>query len=74
MVDSFVKDMRRRLHIRILLSRMGCFTALHQDQLSSDSCIALLALHARKGGVGQWRIQLLDPGYLGKAADTHGDC
>jgi hypothetical protein len=70
MGDSFVEDMRWRLHIRILLSRMGCFTAPHQDQLSSDSCIVLLALHAGKGSVGQWRIKLLDPGYLGKAADT----
>jgi hypothetical protein len=50
---------------------MGCFTAPHQDQLSSDSCIVLLALHAGKGSAGhQWRIKLLDPGYLGKAADT----
>jgi hypothetical protein len=53
MGDSFVEEMRRRLHIRILLSRMGCFTAPHQDQISSDSCIVLLALHAGKGGVGQ---------------------
>jgi hypothetical protein len=27
---------RLRLHIRILLSRMGCFTEPHQDQLSTD--------------------------------------
>ena len=70
MGDSFVKDMRRRLHIRILLSRAGCATYPHQDQISSDSCIVLLALHAGKGGVGQWRIKLLNPSYLGKAANT----
>jgi hypothetical protein len=70
MGDSFVEVMRRRLHIRILLSRMGCATYPHQDQISSDSCIVLLALHAGEGGVGQWRIKLLDPGYLGKEACT----
>jgi hypothetical protein len=39
MSESFVKEIRRRLHIRILLSRMGCFTAPLQNQISSDSCI-----------------------------------
>jgi hypothetical protein len=74
MSDSYVKVMRWRLHIRILLSRMGCFTKPHQDQLSSDSCIVLLALHAGKGGVGQWRIKLLDPGWLLGEGSCHGDC
>jgi hypothetical protein len=36
MSASYVEEMRRRLHIRILLSRMGCFTELHQDQLSTQ--------------------------------------
>jgi hypothetical protein len=42
MSASYRADFRRRLHTRILLSRMGCFTAPHQDQLSSYSCIVLL--------------------------------
>jgi hypothetical protein len=70
MSESYVEVMRRRLHIRIVLSRMGCATYPHQDQISSDSCIVLLALHAGKGGVGQWRIKLLNPSYLGKEAYT----
>jgi hypothetical protein len=62
--------MWRHLHIRILLSRMGCFTEPHQDQLSTDPCIVLLALHAGTSGVGQWRTTLLDPSYLLKRAHT----
>jgi hypothetical protein len=70
MSGSYRAEMWQRLHIRIVLSRMGCFTAPHQDQLGSDSCIVLLALHAGTGGVGQWRIALLDPSYLLKRAHT----
>jgi hypothetical protein len=70
MSSSYRAEMWRRLHIRIVLSRMGCFTNPHQDQLSTDSCIVLLALHAGSGGVGQWRIALLDPSYLLKTAHT----
>jgi len=70
MSDSYVKGMRRRLHIRIVLSWSGCATYPHQDQISGDSCIVLLALHAGTGGVGQWRITLLNPSYLGKEACT----
>ena len=81
MSDSYAKGMRRRLHIRIVLSWMGCATYPHQDQISGDSCIVLLALHAGTGGgesrsdagtggVGQWRITLLNPSYLGKKACT----
>jgi hypothetical protein len=57
MSGSYRAEMWRRLHIRIVLSRMGCFTAPHQDQLSTDSCIVLLALRAGTGaGRGQsWR-------------------
>jgi hypothetical protein len=66
MSGSYVEEMRRRLHIRILLSRMGCATDPHQDQLSTDSCIVLLlASHAGTRGRGQWRITLLAPSYLG---------
>jgi hypothetical protein len=54
MSDSYVKGMRRRLHIRILLSRAGCATYPHQDQISGGSFIALLAPHAGKGGAGQF--------------------
>ena len=39
MSDRYQSEKWRRLHIRILLSRMGCFTYPHQDQLSTDSCI-----------------------------------
>jgi hypothetical protein len=60
---SYRAEMWRRLCIRIVLSRMGCFTNPHQNQLSTDSCVVLLALHAGSGGVGQWRIALLDPSY-----------
>jgi hypothetical protein len=60
MSSSHRAEMWRRLHIRIVFSRMGCFTNPHQDMLSTDSCIVLLALHAGSGGVGQWRIALLD--------------
>ena len=70
MSSSYRAEMWRRLHIRIVFSRMGCFTAPHQDRLSTDSCIVLLALHAGTGGRGQWRIALLDPSYLGKRAHT----
>jgi hypothetical protein len=31
MSDSYKTEMRRRLHIRILLSRLGCETYPHQD-------------------------------------------
>jgi hypothetical protein len=58
MSGSFVKETRRRLHIRIVLSRMGCFTDPHQDQISTDSCIVLLALHAGTGGVVSTRAKL----------------
>jgi hypothetical protein len=44
MLSSYRAEMWRRLHICIVFSRMGCFTAPHQDQLSTDSCIVLLAL------------------------------
>jgi hypothetical protein len=72
MSGSYRAEMWRRLHIRIVFSRMGCFTAPHQDQLSTpDSCIVLLALHAGTGGRrGQWRIALLDPSFLLKTAHT----
>ena len=70
MSDRYQSEMWRRLHIRVLLSRKGCFTAPHQDQLSTDSCIVLLAVHAGTGGRGQWRITLLDPSYLLKRAHT----
>jgi hypothetical protein len=70
MPGSYVKEMHRRLHIRILLSRTGCATGPHQDQLSTESCIVLLALHAGTGGVSQWKITLLNPSYLGKKAHT----
>jgi hypothetical protein len=71
MSDKYQAEMWRRLHIRIVLSRMGCFTAPHQDKLSTDSCIVLLALqHAGTGGRGQWRTTLLDPSYLLKRAHT----
>jgi hypothetical protein len=70
MSGSCRAEMWRCLHICIVFSRKGCFTNPHQDQLSTDSCIVLLALHARTGGVGQWRITLLDPSYLGKRANT----
>jgi hypothetical protein len=70
MSSSYRAEMWRRLHIRIVLSRMGCFANPHQDQLSTDSCIVLFALHAGSGGVGQWRIALLDPSYLLKTAHT----
>jgi hypothetical protein len=66
MSDSYRAEMRRRLHIHTLLSRMGCFTEPHQDKLSTDSCIVLLALHAGSGGRGQWKIALLNPSYLGE--------
>jgi hypothetical protein len=42
----------------------------HQDQISTDSCIVLLALHAGTGGVGQWKTTISDPSYLGKKAHT----
>jgi hypothetical protein len=70
MSDEYRTEMWRRLHIRILLSRMGCATYPHQDQLSTGSCIVLLALHAGTGGVGQWKITLLDPSYLLATAHT----
>ena len=49
---------------------MGCATYPHQDQLSTDSCVVLLAVHAGTGGRGQWVITLLDPSYLLKRAHT----
>jgi hypothetical protein len=70
MSSSYRAELWRRLHIRIVFSRMGCVTYPHQDQLSSDSRIVLLALHAGTGDRGQWRITLLDPSYLGKRANT----
>jgi hypothetical protein len=74
MSESYVEEMRRRLHIRIVLSRMGCATYPHQDQISNDSCIVLLALHAGTGGVGQWKIALLDSSYLPGEESAHGEC
>jgi hypothetical protein len=74
MSASYREEMWRRLHIRILLSRMGCFTYPHQDQLSTDSCIVLLALHAGSGGAGQWKTTLLNPSYLPTGASAHDDC
>jgi hypothetical protein len=44
--------MWRRLHIRIVLSRMGCFANPHQDMLSTDSCIILLATATANAVVG----------------------
>ena len=70
MSDRYQSEKWRRLHIRIMLSRKGCATYPHQDQLSTDSCVVLLAVHAGKGGTGQWRITLLDPSYLRKRAHT----
>ena len=70
MPSSYRAERWRRLHIRIVLSRAGCDTYPHQDQLSTDSCVVLLALHAGTGGRGQWVITLLDPSYLRKRAHT----
>jgi hypothetical protein len=74
MPDRYRAEMWRRLHIRIVLSRKGCATYPHQEhQLSTDSCVVLLALHAGTGGRGKWRITLLDPSYLLKRAHTAAD-
>jgi hypothetical protein len=45
-------------------------TRTAQDQLSTGSCIVLLALHAGTSGRGQGRTTLLDPSYLVKRAHT----